>query len=533
MNQNRTLIDILATHAAAEPERTAFTFPKNTSCTFGELWKNINRFADFLINQGLKPKDRVLIVLPNSSIFFTAFYGAQRAGGIAVPIYPGSGIERIIRLAKLCEASFVIISKNFSPTQLMELETRANNISASVCFVETSSCCDEKKQFPEVLPTDISYIQFTSGSTGNPKGVQLTHANLMTNINQMIDGMEISKKDIFVNWLPVYHDMGLILMTMVPFYLGLGLVILPTGILHIRNWLKSIQDNRGTFTAAPDFAYRLCLLYIKDPSKYDLSNLRVALNAAEPVRSSTITSFEKKFKLKNVMLPAYGLAEASVGVCGWKPGRKIKVDDRGFVSVGSPFPDIRMEIMDDHKKAKTGEIGEIWVQSRSNTSGYYKNTEATRELLGGGGFIRTGDLGYMDIDGDYYIVGRKKNIIKQAGINIAAREVEELLDPISFVRRSAALGIDRGRTQGEQVYIFLEVNLKRSPEQQQEILKDMTIEVVQRFKDTFGFTPGRVYLLKARSIPMTYNGKIRYQELKDLYMGGSLRAENLILFPEY
>jgi len=355
----------------------------------------------------------------------------------------------------------------------------------------------------------------------------------MANINQMIDGMEISKKDVFVNWLPVYHDMGLILMTMVPFYLGLELVILPTGILQIRNWLKSIQDNQGTFTAAPDFAYRLCLLYIKDPSKYDISSLRVALNAAEPVRSSTITSFEKKFKLKNVMLPAYGLAEASVGVCGWKPGRKIKVDDRGFVSVGSPFPDIRMEIMDDHKKVKTGEIGEIWVQSRSNTSGYYKNTEATRELLGGGGFIRTGDLGYMDIDGDYYIVGRKKNIIKQAGINIAAREVEELLDPISFVRRSAALGIDQGRTQGEQVYIFLEVNLKRSLEQQQEILKDMTIEVVQRFKDTFDFTPGRVYLLKARSIPMTYNGKIRYQELKDLYISGSLRAENLILFPEY
>jgi acyl-CoA synthetase (AMP-forming)/AMP-acid ligase II len=222
-----------------------------------------------------------------------------------------------------------------------------------------------------------------------------------------------------------------------------------------------------------------------------------------------------------------------VGVCSWKPGQKIKVDSRGFVSVGSPFPDIRMQIKNNQGKAKPGEMGEIWVQSKSNTSGYYKNPKATRELFGEGDFIKTGDLGYMDIDGDYYIVGRMKNIIKQAGVNISSREAEEILDPIPFVRRTAALGVDRGRTQGEQVYVFLEVNLKRSLWQQQEILKDMTIEVVQRFKDTFGFTPGRVYLLKSRSIPMTYNGKIKYQELKDLYLAGTLRARNLILFPEY
>ena len=533
MDHTRTLLDVLADHAAERPEKTAFTFHKNTSRTYGELWENINQFAGFLINQGLKPRDRVLIVLPNCRCFFTAFYGTQRAGGIAVPIYPGSGIERIVRLAKLCEASTIIISKNFSQARLVELEAGAKNIGVSVCFVEESSFSGEQKLFPKVSPEDVSYIQFTSGSTGNPKGVQLTHVNLMTNIKQMIEGMDISKTDIFVNWLPVYHDMGLILMTMVPFYLGLDLVILPTGILHIRNWLKSIQNFQATFTAAPDFAYRLCLLYIKNPSNYDLSSLRIALNAAEPVRSSTIARFEKKFRLKNVMLPAYGLAEASVGVCCWKPGQKIKVDSRGFVSVGSPFPNIRIEIMNNHKRAKTGEIGEIWVQSKSNTLGYYKNPKATRELFGGGNFIRTGDLGYVDTEGDYYIVGRKKNIIKQAGVNIAAGEVEELLDPLSFVRRTAALGIDRDRSQGEHVYIFLEVNLKRSLWQQQEILKDMTIEVVQRFKDTFGVTPGRVYLLKSHSIPMTYNGKIKHQELKDLYLAGTLRTRNLMLFPEY
>ena len=199
MDHIRTLLDVLADHAAERPEKTAFTFHKNTSRTYGELWENINQFAGFLINQGLKPRDRVLIVLPNCRCFFTAFYGTQRAGGIAVPIYPGSGIERIVRLAKLCEASTIIISKNFSQARLVELEAGAKNIGVSVCFVEESSFSGEQKLFPKVSPEDVSYIQFTSGSTGNPKGVQLTHVNLMTNIKQMIEGMDISKTDIFVN----------------------------------------------------------------------------------------------------------------------------------------------------------------------------------------------------------------------------------------------------------------------------------------------------------------------------------------------
>ena len=149
------------------------------------------------------------------------------------------------------------------------------------------------------------------------------------------------------------------------------------------------------------------------------------------------------------------------------------------------------------------------------------------------GYIRTGDLGYADGDGDYYIVGRKKNIIIQGGFNISAREVEELVDKLPCVRRSAAVGIDRGGAEGEQVYVFMEVKLKKSQVQNQEALTNITIEVVRQFDHTFGFKPGRVYLVKPGAIPMTYNGKIKYLQLKERYMNGTLRKKDFILFPGY
>jgi acyl-CoA synthetase (AMP-forming)/AMP-acid ligase II len=535
-----TLLNILEKRAEESPGKIAFTFYHDPPCTYGDLWQWITCCGDYLLHQGLKPGEPVIVAIPNSGQFFYAFYGVQWAGGIAVPVFPGSGAERIMKLADLCDAVLILISKTYPPNNPDELKQKAKVSNRRLLVVENliKSFCGgspeaSRGQFFQKAPPLAAFIQFTSGSVGDPKGVQLTHANLITNVEQMIAGMEITQTDIFVSWIPVYHDMGLILMTMVPFYLGLPLTLLPTGYNYLKTWLKTIQDQGATFTAAPDFAYRLCLLYIKDPENYDLSSLRVALNAAEMVRSGTIQRFEEQFKLEHVMLPAYGLAEATVGVCSWKPGKKVKVDSRGFVSVGTPFPGVQMKIARDNKPAKTGEIGEILVKSEANTGGYFQNPKATKDLFTQEGDIKTGDLGYVDGDGHYFIVGRKKNIIIQGGFNIAAGEIEELVDEFPFVRRSAAVGIDRGGSEGEQVYIFIEVNLKKSQLQKQETFMDITLEVVQQFDNMFGFKPGRVYLLKTRAVPMTYNGKIKYLQLKEDYVNGTLRKKGLILFPEY
>jgi acyl-CoA synthetase (AMP-forming)/AMP-acid ligase II len=527
----QTLLEVLERRAAETPGKVAFTFHKDPPCTYGHLWKQVTQSAAYLLHRGLKPQDRVLIAIFNSSEFFFIFYGAQRAGGISVPVFPGSGSERILKLADLCDARFIVISKNLPAEKITELSQGSRRTGRLLLFMEDGFLSRGQALFPGILPEHISFIQFTSGSTGNPKGVQLSHADLIVNIEQMTAGLEITTSDYFVNWLPVYHDMGLILMTMVPFYLGIEFVLVPMGLNYIKTWLKTIEEREATFTAAPDFAYRLCLLYIRDPRNYNLSGLRVALNAAEPVRYSTITDFENKFNLKNVMLPAYGLAEATVGVCGWSPGQKVKVDQRGFVSVGTPFPGVKMRVVSDGKPAKPGEVGEILVWSKATTIGYFRNAPETEALFTEEGYIRTGDSGYCDDEGHYYIVGRKKSIIIQGGYNISAREVEELVDKFPFVRRSAAVGIDRGKTEGEQVYIFIEVKLDRSQLESEKKRVDMVIDVVQRFARTFGFRPGRVFLLRPRAIPMTPNGKIKYLLLKQQYLEKSLQEKGLIIFP--
>ncbi|MCP5106727.1 MAG: fatty acyl-AMP ligase [bacterium] len=531
-----TLLQILERRAREETDNIAFTFHNDPPCTYGNLWQKICDFSGRLIENGLKSGTPVIIAIPNSSQFFHAFYGVQGAGGIAVPVFPGSGAGRITKLADLCDAAFYVVSQTFPPDKTGLLAQHAKEKGGAVLLVENGSHDARSARggpFPEIEPDDTAFVQFTSGSVGDPKGVRLTHADLVTNIEQMIAGMEITKADVFISWLPVYHDMGLILMTMVPFYLGLELVLLPAGLNYLKSWLKLIHERGGTFTAAPDFAYRMCLLYIRDPENYDLSTMRTALNAAEPVRSGTIQRFEERFGLKNVLLPAYGLAEATVGVCSWRPGKEIKVDGRGFVSVGKPFPGVEMRIMGEDQPAKPGETGELLVRSKANTRGYCHNPDATKALFDEEGYIRTGDLGYMDEEGDFYIVGRKKNIIIQGGFNIAAGEVQELVDEFSFVRRSAAVGIDRGSNEGEQVYIFIEVNLKRSELQNPDVFEDITIRVVGQFDHTFGFKPGRVCLLKPGSIPMTYNGKIKYVQLKEFYINGTLRENGSILFPRF
>jgi acyl-CoA synthetase (AMP-forming)/AMP-acid ligase II len=526
----QTLIDMLVFRASKNALRPAFDF-SGSFMSFQQLWEELNRFASLLLHSGLKPGERVITAIPNGPEFFIAFYGVQRAGGIPVPLYPDSGPERFFSIAELCGAKTIVIPSSWPEVRFKEIKAKGKKHKKRILTAKDSAPHSYNAPFPVTHPGDIAFIQYTSGSTGNPKGVCLSHHNLMTNMEQMISGMFITEKDIFVSWLPAYHDMGLILMTMIPFYLGAKLFLLPTNLVGMRKWIETIDKQKGTFTAAPDFAYRTVLVYLRDLKKYDLSSLRVALNAAEPVRAETIRNFQKSFNLGSVMAPAYGLAEATVGVSMWPPRTPFKVDQRGFVSFGRGFPGVEMKILHRGKFAGPEVIGEILVKSRANTTGYFKNSVATSKLFWRKDYIHTGDLGYFDSQGDFFIVGRKKNIIIHGGKNISPQEAEEAVDGLPFVRFSAAAGIDRGGVEGEQVYIFAEVRAKSNSSPPE--FQNMAAQIVQSFHSRLGFRPGRVYLLKPHSIPRTYNGKIKYPSLKDQYSGGGLRRNNLILFPDY
>lgn len=528
----RTLIELLEFRAKSSPDSPVVEF-EGDILTYQGLWTGIQQFGAILIQNGILPGERVLIALPNSIEFFFAFYGVQTAGGIAVPIFPNSGKKRILKFAKLCNASRLVLPSTLPESMLVSFQKEAKQHHLAIMTVSTTSVDvtnTENIAFPKIQPEDISFLQYTSGSTGNPKGVVLTHKNLLTNVQQMIAGMEITKDEIMVSWLPVYHDMGLILKTMVPFYLGIKSILLPTNLTDITQWANAIEQHKATFTAAPDFAYRLCLRHLI-PSDHNLKSLRVALNAAEPVRSTTLHDFEYAFGLSNVMVAGYGLAEATVGVSMWKPGTKNRIDSRGFVSVGKPFPGIVIKIMGGEKELPPGEIGEIAIKSPANADGYFQNPEATSNTFLDSGYLLSGDMGYLDSDGYLYIVSRKKNIIKRAGETLAPQEIEELVDQLPEIRYSAVIGIDRGGLEGEQVYVFAEI---RSPERKTEDeFHQLTIKLVSEIYQQAGFRPARTFLLKPKSIPLTHNGKIKHQMLKTAYVEATLRESGAILYPEY
>ncbi len=527
--QVNTLIELLEYRAGAHPDRTAFTF-NDTPYTYQEMWAAINRYAAYLQSLGVSRGDRVVMALPNGPDFFTAFYGVQRAGGVAVPLFPGSKPGRFFSIAALCGARLVITA---DPESAPSESNQTDETTQGPIRSTTVAAADGHPgagDFPELQPHDLAFLQYTSGSTGNPKGVQLSHFNLLSNLRSMIAGMEISGQDVFVSWLPVYHDLGLIILTMMPFYLGTTVHLLPTSLREVQPWLNAIERHRGTFTAAPDFAYRLCLRYV-DPSGFDLSSLRIAMNAAEPVRASTIQAFEEAFRVPGVMRPAYGLAEATVGVSMLPPGHPLKVDPRGFVTAGLPFPGIKVRIVENGKTLPPGEVGEIAVYGPSLTSGYFENPVETEKLFLKDGYMLTGDLGYLDEHGYLFIISRKKNIIKLFGETISPQEVEEIVDSVQAVRYSAAVGVDKDRLEGEQVYVFAEI--RGSEEKAEADFFDLSIQIVQRIHRHMGFRPGRVYLLKPRAIPLTHNGKIQHQRLRERYLGGELRKSGGILYPGY
>jgi len=519
-----TLIDLLEMHARLIPEKPAFYW-QGEAHSFAALWERVNRFAASLLEQGLQRGKRVVLVLPNGSEFFHAFYGVQRAGGIAVPVFPGSGAERILSIAERCGAKLIVAPA----ADHANWQARFDALPKAIPVISADSQADRPTAtFPAIQANGIAYIQYTSGSTGLPKGIPLSHANLLTNARMLIEAMAITDQDVFVSWLPVYHDMGLILMTIVPFVLGAALHLLPTSLSNPQVWLDRLQTQRGTFTAAPDFAYRLCLRFIRDPETYDLSSLRVALNAAEPVRPSTIREFETAFGMHNVMVAGYGLAEATVGVATWHPGAAPLIDERGLVSVGTPFRGIDIQIVANDQPLERGVVGEIMISSPTNTRGYYEEPD-DKSLFWHEDYIRTGDLGYLDNTGNLFIAGRTKNIIKHGGQTIFPQEVEAIVERLDGVRRAAAAGIDRGDVAGEQLYIFAEV--RKPSSLSEDDCYHLMVELVEAVYDQIGIRPARVCLLKPHAIPQTYNGKTQYNTLKQSYLSGDLRRAGLMLAP--
>ncbi len=554
-----TLIDALEWHVAQHPDRPHATVLEDeatviAALSYGELASAARTLAAGLVERDVLPGDRVALMLPTGIDFFVGFFGILYAGAIPVPIYPPMQRAQIedyaVRQAGILRNAGARML--VTVTEGLKLGALLQGLVATLSSIEsvaTLSAGIREIALPELRDgSATALIQYTSGSTGDPKGVVLSHANLLANIRGIGRAVEATSADVFVSWLPLYHDMGLIGAWLGCVYFGAPFYVMsPLAFLaRPQSWLKAIDRFRGTISAAPNFAFELCLNKIDDADLkgLDLSSLRLVGNGAEPVSVDTMRRFIERFAAygfrPGAMAPVYGLAENAVAVTLPPPNRPPVVDridrlalqSRGvaepagadnanaieLVGCGRPIPDHEIRIIDEMGR-EVGERreGRLEFRGPSATSGYFQNPAKTRELFHDG-WLDTGDRAYV-AGGDLFITGRIKDIIIRAGQHIAPHEIEEAVGAVAGIRRNgvAAFGLTDPASGTERVVVVAETEAPHPADPA--ALKARAQEAATHI---VGGPPDEVVLVPPGSVPKTASGKIRRAAARELYLGKTL-----------
>jgi len=510
-----TLTEMMRRRTALSPDKQYFNLYGET-VTYGHFWAQSGRYAAALARAGITAGDKVCLIYPTCAEFFYTFFGALRIGAVPVPLYPTLGVEATGGILRDADAVAVATIGWFRAgvDQSAALAPSVRRV------LEPPDLDVEAPLPPEVraTPDDLALIQYTSGSTGQPRGVMLTHANVVETILFMAEAAGLTADDRVVSWLPLYHDMGLIGCSFTPPLSAAPLWLLPPDLKNPGQWLELITSVKATFTVSPDFGYRNCVRNVRDVSEFDLTTLKAALSGAEPVRPSTIRAFEGHFGVKNVIAPCYGLAEATLAVAIWPRATPVRFDRSGkFLSVGRPCRGVSVRVMMPRTDDRTGESvlapgveGEICVKSPGVMRGYYGNPDDTARVLSADGWLRTGDLGFLDRDGFLFITGRLKDVINLGGANVAPIDIEDVVDRVPGIRYSAAVGIDSERMGTQRLYVVAEVRDESAPTER---LRALVREIVTRVHATRGHRPARVLIVRAGTIPKTSSGKIQRSRL--------------------
>ena len=517
-----TLTEMMRRRTALTPDKQYFVLYGET-ITYRRLWEQSGRFAAALQRAGLAAGDKVCLIYPTCAEFFATFFGALRIGAVPVPLYPTLGEEATARILRDSEAVAVATIGWFRTgvDQSVALAPRIRTVLEPPDLDAAASA----PPLHQANEDDLAFLQYTSGSTGHPRGVMLSHRNVMSTVRFMAEAAGLTADDRVVSWLPLYHDMGLIGCAFTPPLTATPLWLLPPDLRNPRQWLELITEVRATFTVSPDFGYRNCVRNVRDASHIDLSSLKGALSGAEAVRPSTIQAFERQFGLKNVILPCYGLAEATLAVAIWPRHTPLRLDPSGrFVSVGRPCPGVEVCIMpaggEEGVALDPDAEGEICVQSPGVMRGYYNNPEATGRVFTSDGWLRTGDLGFLDGEGYLYVTGRLKDVMILGGENVVPADIEEIVDHVPGVRYGAAVGIDSERTGSQRLHVVAEVRDESGPS---EAYHALVREIVKRVHAGRGHRPARVLLVRAGSIPKTSSGKIQRARLAEMVQADELR----------
>ncbi len=552
-----TLNEVLEWHVREHPDAThaiVLADEQSYSLTYRALMTGARDVAGGLQHAGVQPGTTVALMLPTSVEYLHAFFGVLLAGAIPVPIYPPTRpsqleehVHRHAGILNNAEIEALITFREARPVaHLLKMRVPSLRHVWSVADLTQGQHFQPLQHPPSA--ESIAMLQYTSGSTGSPKGVILTHGNLLANIRTMGKLIGACESDVFVSWLPLYHDMGLIGAWLGSLYFGCRLVIMaPTAfLLRPVRWLRAIHEYRGTLSAAPNFGYELCARRLEDQDLrgLDLSSLRVTFNGAEPVNPDTLERFRQRFApfgfRPEAMTPVYGLAEVAVGLTFPPLGRGPLVDcvDRAimtstgrsvpapkdqpnalrFVSCGRPLPGYHVRIADDNEFEVPDRVeGTVQFTGLSATAGYYRNAAATSRLHHGE-WRDTGDRGYR-ADGEIYVTGRVKDIIIRRGRHIYPEEIESAVGELEGVRKGCvvAFGTKEPATATEKLVVLAETRYTGSAPQAQ-----LRARINERVVDCLGEPAEEVLLAPPHTVLKTSSGKIRRVATRAAYEDGSL-----------
>lgn len=556
-SEARTVPDVLEWHVKHHAERIHIYLYGDVEVpveiTYGQLHRSAQSIAAGLRHEGLEPGQTVAIMLPTGREYLDSFFGILMAGCTPVPIYPPARrsqiAEHLRRHAGILGNAAVRMLITVSEAKLVGhlLAAQAPSMEKVMTPAELTRRHLRTISVPRE-PQDIAFLQYTSGSTGDPKGVVLTHANLLANIRAIGQRMRAESTDVFVSWLPLYHDMGLIGAWLATMYYSVPLALMsPLSFLaRPSSWLWALHRHRATLTASPNFGYELCLKKIPDSEieGLDLSSLRIMFNGAEPVSPDTVKHFNERFARyglrPNVLTPVYGLAEACVGLALPPADHEVVVDRISrdafsrtgravpaasddphpslWMGCGSPLPGEQIRIVDDTGvELPERHEGRIEFKGPSATSGYYRNPEATRRLYRSEDWLDTGDRGYMAA-GELFITGRDKDIIIRAGRNIYPYELEEAIGEIPGIRKGCVAVFASSRPSGPENLVVV----AETRETVDETVERLRQEIYEKTVDLLTIPADEIVLAPPHTVLKTSSGKIRRSATRELFERGAL-----------
>ena len=563
-----TLVDILHARAESQPHQIIYKYlidgeTESITLTYGQLEQRAKAIAAYL-QSVCSPQDRVLLLFPAGLDYITAFFGCLYAGVIAIPAYPPRPNRSLNRIHNILDNAQTDLALTNSETlQGLERQLERTTELQGLRWITTDAIADDTArdwQPPQIDGADIAFLQYTSGSTAEPKGVRIAYKNLLHNLEAIHNCFRHTSQSQGVIWLPPYHDMGLIGGVLQPLY-GDFPVTLMSPLMFLQNplrWLKAISRDGATTSGGPNFAYDLCVRKFKPEQLrgLDLSTWKVAFNGAEPINHETLAKFAETYAPYgfnyDAFYPCYGMAEATLIISGGSKNsaivtktvqgkaleqNKIAIADahetypHTLVSCGQSLKDQKLAIANPQTMVSCGprEVGEIWVSGASIAQGYWRQPEITAATFdaylqdtGEGPYLRTGDLGFID-QGELFFTGRLKDMIVIKGRNHYPQDIEKTVEETSSWIRPSCVASFSVNIQGEEKLIVMaEVERRywsnnraktssngKTPPSEIMAVKDLTQIIRREIAKNHDLQVHTTLLLKPGTLPKTSSGKIQ------------------------